>query len=403
MTSAFSGRFGPLALERGYRLRLYAPAARRVDAIVDGRTLPMERRGDWFAVDDPSAHGGSRYAFAADGRPPIPDPGSRFQPDGVHAASEIVASRFIWPDDGWRGRPWPEHVIYELHVGAFTFEGTYESAAAEIARTRRARRHRDRADADLRLSRQTQLGLRRRVSVRAVSRATANPTTCGASSPPRTRTVSPCCSTWSTTTSALKATTCTASLRRSLRPKPIRRGATAIDVTVPDVRAFFAENAAYWITEYRFDGLRLDATDAIVDPHAPAFLHRGALDGAAPECAPDRRVALVVENDFNDVALLDDGYDRPVERRRAPRAHVLATGETAKLLSRLPRRSRPMARTRAHVGLCVPGRGLGTPRRAARGIPSARSSAERVRVVSAESRPDRKPRVRRTAGATRAA
>jgi malto-oligosyltrehalose trehalohydrolase len=326
MTSTYTGRFGPLALERGYRLRLYAPAAQRVDALVDGRTLPMERRGDWFAVDDEQGRAGSRYAFSADGGGPIPDPGSRFQPDGVHAASEIVASHFAWPDDGWRGRPWHEHVMYELHVGTFTFEGTYEAAGRKL-----------RELVALGITAIELMPIAAFPGARNWGYDGVLPYApyAGYGKPDDLRHF----------IAAAHAHGLAVLLDvvynhfgpegnylHTIAPGFFNETAhtpwgAAIDVTVPDVRAYFAENAAYWLTDYRFDGLRLDATHAIVDPLAPSFLS-DLRKTALAACETGRHVALVVENDDNDITLLDDGYDAQWNDDVHHCAHVIATGET---------------------------------------------------------------------------
>lgn len=324
--SPFAGRFGPLRLERGYRLRLYAPAAERVEVLVDGRMLPMERDGDWFTADDSQARAGSRYAFAADGRPPIPDPASRFQPDGVHAASEIVATDFSWPDDGWTGRPWHEHVIYELHVGAFTFEGTYESAARKLHElvalgvtaielmplAAFPGRRNWGYDGVLPYAPFAGYGrpddLRRFIAAAHAHGLAVLLDVVYNHFGPEGNYLHQVAPTF-------------------FNPNAQTPWGAAIDVTVPDVRAFFAENAAYWLTEFRFDGLRLDATHAIVDPRAPAFLHEVRATALAA-CEPERHVALVVENDDNDAALLDDGYDAQWNDDVHHCAHAIATGET---------------------------------------------------------------------------
>jgi maltooligosyltrehalose trehalohydrolase len=325
MTSAYTGRFGPLALEHGFRLRLFAPAARRVDALIDGRTLAMERSGDWFAVDDPKARSGSRYAFSADGASPIPDPGSRFQPDGVHEASEIVVSRFGWPNDGWHGRPWHEHVIYELHVGTFTFDGTYEAAG-----------HKLRELVALGVTAIELMPLAAFPGARNWGYDGVLPYApyAGYGRPDDLRRF----------IAAAHAHGLAVLLDvvynhfgpegnylHGIAPVFFNEGAhtpwgAAIDVTVPDVRAYFAENAAYWLADYRFDGLRLDATHAIVDPMAPSFLSEVRATALAA-VESDRQVALVVENDFNDVTLLDAGYDAQWNDDVHHCAHVIATGE----------------------------------------------------------------------------
>jgi len=81
----------------------------------------------------PGARAGDRYGISLDGGAPLPDPASRFQPEGVHGPSEIVdPGRFPWTDDGWCGVPLERLVLYELHVGTFTPEGTFAAARARL-------------------------------------------------------------------------------------------------------------------------------------------------------------------------------------------------------------------------------------------------------------------------------
>ena len=94
--------------------------------------IPMRRDGEDF-VATATAAAGDRYAYVVDGGPPIPDPVSRFLPEGVHGPSEILdPSTFQWTDVGWRGLALRDYVIYELHVGTFTPEGTFDSAIAKL-------------------------------------------------------------------------------------------------------------------------------------------------------------------------------------------------------------------------------------------------------------------------------
>jgi maltooligosyltrehalose trehalohydrolase len=75
---------------------------------------------------------GSRYAFALPNGVVVPDPASRFQPDYIDGESEVVdASQFVW-QQSFQGRPWHEAVIYELHIGSFTTEGTWAAAATKL-------------------------------------------------------------------------------------------------------------------------------------------------------------------------------------------------------------------------------------------------------------------------------
>ena len=114
---------------------VWAPAAEeRVTLHVDGRELPMTAEpGGWWRLEVAEAGHGSRYAFAVDDDDPRPDPRSRWQPDGVHAASAVVEhDRFEWTDTGWRGVAPTDVVAYELHVGTFTPEGTFDAAIARF-------------------------------------------------------------------------------------------------------------------------------------------------------------------------------------------------------------------------------------------------------------------------------
>jgi maltooligosyltrehalose trehalohydrolase len=108
---------------------VWAPSARRVELVAGGERLEMSaaERGWW--VSDHRAPAGTDYGFALDGGDPLPDPRSAWQPDGVHGLSRTVDhADFAWEDADWRQVPLREAVIYELHVGTFTPEGTFEAA-----------------------------------------------------------------------------------------------------------------------------------------------------------------------------------------------------------------------------------------------------------------------------------
>src|SRR6476619_3031445 len=80
-----------------------------------------------------SANPGSRYAFRVDGRSPVPDPRSPSQPDGVHGLSEVVDHRlFPWTDHDWKSAPLRNGIIYELHVGTFSPEGTFDGVISKL-------------------------------------------------------------------------------------------------------------------------------------------------------------------------------------------------------------------------------------------------------------------------------
>jgi maltooligosyltrehalose trehalohydrolase len=123
--------FGSELREHGVRFRLWAPAAREVALKLHGphagALRPMRATANgWFEIECADAHGGCRYQFVVDGTHTVPDPASRFNPDDVHRPSAIVDPlAFEWRDEGWKGRPWHEVVLYELHVGSFTPQGTF--------------------------------------------------------------------------------------------------------------------------------------------------------------------------------------------------------------------------------------------------------------------------------------
>jgi maltooligosyltrehalose trehalohydrolase len=108
--------------------RVWAPNAKRVSVQLDGKgTFPMEpQAGGLFHADIP-ARAGDKYAYKLDGQQPLPDPVSRLLPGGVHGPSEIVDPKsFHWTDQQWRGLPFSEYIIYELHVGTFSPSGTFD-------------------------------------------------------------------------------------------------------------------------------------------------------------------------------------------------------------------------------------------------------------------------------------
>src|ERR1700752_3393168 len=120
----------------GVHFRVWAPRARRVDVIMEegARVVGLEPTSEGYhggIVEAASV--GARYRFRLDDGPLLPDPASRFQPEGPHGTSCVVdASTFRWTDEAWRGVPLAGQVIYEMHVGTFTREGTWQAAVREL-------------------------------------------------------------------------------------------------------------------------------------------------------------------------------------------------------------------------------------------------------------------------------
>jgi malto-oligosyltrehalose trehalohydrolase len=322
--------FGAELRDDGVAFRLWAPSRERAQAIVDGTARELEPRGGgWFERVVPEARAGSRYAFAFPGDGlRVPDPASRFQPDGVHGPSLVVDPRaYAWRTTAWRGRPRHELVFYELHAGTFTPEGTYAAALGKLD--------------DL-----AALGV---TAVELMPLA----------QPAGTRNwgydgVLPFAPQYAYgTPDELKAFVDAAHARglcvfldvvyNHFGPEGNYLGAyaqpvfterhhtpwgAAINVDgdgAATVRDLFVHNALYWLEEYRFDGLRFDAVHEIRDDSPRPFLAELA-DRVHGAVEPDRHVQLVLENDANEARLLDR-FDAQWNDDAHHAFHVLLSGE----------------------------------------------------------------------------
>src|SRR5262245_35808006 len=131
--------FGAATLpDGGVRFRLWAPSCEVVDLDIGGSRRHMRALAEgWHELTVKDAAAGTHYRFvvpATEGALAVPDPASRSNPDGVHAASVVVEpNAFTWSDVDWYGRPWREAVVYELHIGTFTPKGTLKAARARLA------------------------------------------------------------------------------------------------------------------------------------------------------------------------------------------------------------------------------------------------------------------------------
>ncbi|MGH6902144.1 MAG: malto-oligosyltrehalose trehalohydrolase, partial [Geminicoccaceae bacterium] len=138
MSERFSHRmpFGAQLQDDQVRFQLWAPSRDAVALVLEDqeRALPLARLEDgFFALTTDAARAGSRYRFQLEEGLCVPDPASRHQPEDVHGPSEVIDPRtYAWRNAGWRGRPGHETVLYELHVGAFTAEGTFDGARRKL-------------------------------------------------------------------------------------------------------------------------------------------------------------------------------------------------------------------------------------------------------------------------------
>src|SRR3954453_900753 len=122
---------------RGCEFRVWAPSVAnmtlRLMTPEGTRDLGMQPQEDGYFAIHAAAQPGDRYFYIPDGKKPVPDPVSRLLPEGVHGPTEIVdPEHFQWTDQHWRGIPYREAVLYELHIGTFTSEGTFDAAIAKL-------------------------------------------------------------------------------------------------------------------------------------------------------------------------------------------------------------------------------------------------------------------------------
>jgi malto-oligosyltrehalose trehalohydrolase len=326
-------RFGATLDGAGVTFRLWAPAAKRVDVMLD-RAHPMQPQPEgWFELQVPGVRAGTHYKYRIDGELEVPDPASHYQPDDVSGPSEVIDhDQFGWQANAWRGRPWSDAVILELHVGTFTPGGTFRAAIDKLDHLVET------GITAIELMPLADFAGRRNWGYDGVL--------------------------WYAPDSAyghpddLRALIDAAHARGLMvfldvvynhfgpegnylnRYAPTFFGSAhtpwgqAIDYGVPQVRAFAVENALHWLQRYRFDGLRLDAVHAIVEPGRSAML--GDLSRVVGHLAATtgRHIHLVLENDDNSASLLDPLADPPQGKYRAQwnddahhAFHVLLTGE----------------------------------------------------------------------------
>ena len=337
MTSfAFATSWGATVLEGGgARYRLWAPGEEHIALVAkdSGASLAMLRSEDgWFGLETDAIEVGGGYAFDVGGRM-VPDPAARAQIGDVHGPSRLVDPRaYAWRTGDWRGRPWEEAVIYELHPGTFSSAGTFESIEEKLDHLASL------GVTAIELMPVAQFAGRRGWGYDGVLLYA-----------PHTAYGGPA---W------LKSLVDAAHARGLMMlldvvynhfgPDGNYLGlyapnffhaerhtpwGAAIAYEKPPVRRFFIENALYWLQEFRFDGLRLDAIDQIDDPAETPILEELAAE--VRRTITDRYIHLTTEDDRNIVRLHqrhEDGrprlYDGEWNDDFHHAAHVLATRES---------------------------------------------------------------------------
>lgn len=283
-------------LSGGTRFSVWSTASRIELLVDDGPSVELTRDDDgWFCAHVNGVGAGARYRYRVDGQGPFPDPGSRFQPDGVHGPSEVIDPSFEWSDGEYPGVELSELSIYELHVGTFTAQGTFAAAADRLPYLR-------------------DLG----VSAIELMPVHDFPGDRG----------------WGYDPASFFAPSRAYGRPRDLRRLIDRAHRLGIGVLIdvvynhfgPDgayagafapffndahqtpwgaainldgahsepIREFFIENALHWLRDYHADGLRLDATFALVDDSAPHFL--AELSGRVAELSGPGRLLIAEDN-----------------------------------------------------------------------------------------------------------
>jgi maltooligosyltrehalose trehalohydrolase len=302
--------FGAVPVAGGVRFQVWAPGARSLVLLT--RTAgaePIERRldrdadGIWTGVFD-DVRAGDQYAYALDGGEPRPDPASRFQPDGVHGWSEIVdPAAFDWTDRAWSGIDPARVVIYELHVGTFSGHGTFRDVASRFEYLR------DLGVTVLELMPVADFPGRRNwgydgVSLFAPSHIYGRPEDLRAlvdrAHAAGLAVILDVVYNHLGPEGAYLPSFAPAFFTRK-HQTPWGPAVNLDDEGSALVRAFLLDNATHWIREYHADGLRLDATHAMVDGSPRPFLADLA---ACVRKAADRRLLLYAEDVRNDSQLV---------------------------------------------------------------------------------------------------
>lgn len=333
-----TGPFGAMLLKEGVQFRLWAPGAKTVELVIEGPTprlsLSMGALGDgWFEELVEAAQPGCLYRYRIDGGTLVPDPASRFQPSDVHGPSLVVdPTAYRWRQSAWEGRPWEQAIVYELHVGTFTREGNYDGVfhrldyLSELGVT------------VIELMPLADFSGGRNWGYDGVlpfapdsSYGTPDDLKClidGAHERDLMVFLDVVYNHFGPDGNYLQVYAPQFFTDRVATP-----WGPAIDFDRREVRDFFIQNALYWLEEYRFDGLRLDAVHAIRDQRSPDILQELAQE-VEKRFANERHVHLVLENDDNAARYLSRSSSGRPQYYTAQwnddlhhALHVLATGE----------------------------------------------------------------------------
>lgn len=300
----------------GCRFVVWAPNCERVEVCLeapDGRTVPTVRddRG-YFTVTVDSVAPAARYRYRLDGEKLRPDPASRSQPEGVHGPSAVVDPAFPWQDADWRGLPLERFVIYELHVGTYTPEGTFDAIIPHLDRLKEL------GVTAVEIMPVAQFPGTRNWGYDGVDLFAAQHSYGG---PDGLRRLVDACH----QRGLAAVLDCVynhlgpeGNYLWDYGPYFTDRYHTpwgaAVNFDGPysdEVRRFFIANALQWLDEFHLDALRLDAIDTIRDFSAYPFLRQLADTVHARAAEIGQPKYLIAESDMNDVRVVR--FDRPYE------------------------------------------------------------------------------------------
>jgi maltooligosyltrehalose trehalohydrolase len=309
--------FGATLDADGARFSLWAPTASKVELLAEGVPREMAAEGAWFRLDVPGMRAGTLYSYRIDDQLDVPDPASRFQPDGVAGPSMLVdPCAYRWRDDEWQGRPWTEAVLYEVHVGTATPEGSFAALADKLEYLR-----------DLGVTALELMPLAACAGNRnwgydgvlhyAPNHAYGRPDDLKALVDKAHRLglmvlLDVVYNHFGPSGNFLHAY---AKSFFTERHQTLWGAGINFDGEAsPAVRDYFVHNALYWLEEFHFDGLRFDAVHAIADDSERHIIAELAERIRAQ--LPGRHIHLLLENNANQARWLETGEDG------APRLHT---------------------------------------------------------------------------------
>jgi maltooligosyltrehalose trehalohydrolase len=291
------------------QFRVWAPFVERLAAKIEGRPariVPMTREGEDFEALIPDVRPGDRYRLILNNERERPDPASRSQPEGVHGPSAVVApDAFDWADHEWRGIDLKQYIIYELHVGAFSSEGTFEGVVTKLAHLKTL------GITAIELMPVAEFPGTRNWGYDGVSLYAPHSSYGGAGG--LKRLVNAC--------HLAGLAVILDVVYNHLGPEGNYLAefapyftdqyktpwGTAINFDGPGsdgTRRFFIDNALYWLTEYHIDALRLDAIHSIFDFGAVHILDELTSRFHREAGSLGRRAWIIAESDLNDVRVV---------------------------------------------------------------------------------------------------